>query len=97
MHAHTERPAQAGLWYSPLWGASTLRQRQYQLHDERGRIFEWPTSATPGAGRRHAKFKFRWARIVRRMRARNRCSEWHVSLAFRRCPIDELRPLCHAL
>ena len=56
----------------------TLRQRQCQQHEEHGRTFEWPTSATPGTGRRHAKFKFHWARIVRRMRARSRCCEWRA-------------------
>ncbi len=29
----------------------TLRLRQYQLHEEHGRTFEWPTSAKPGTCR----------------------------------------------
>jgi hypothetical protein len=58
--------------------ARTLRPRQYQQHEEHGRIFEWPASAKPGTGRRRAKLKFHWVRIVRRMRARSRCCEWRV-------------------
>ena len=64
----------------------TLRQRQFQQHEERGRTFERPTSATPGTGRRHAKFKFHWARIVRRMRARSRCSERRIRALLARLP-----------
>jgi hypothetical protein len=77
--------------------ARTLRQRQYQQHAEQRRIFEWPTSAKPGTGRRHATFKFHWARIVRRMRARSRCSEWRILTLLARFPSLPNRRIAAAL
>ena len=77
------RRCSAALRTSPIL---RQRQRHYQQHEERGRTFEWPTSATPGTGRRHAKFKFHWARIVRRMRARSRCSELRIRTPLARLP-----------
>jgi hypothetical protein len=66
--------------------ARTLRQRQYEQHEEHGRTFEWPASAQPGIGRRHTKFKFHWVRMLRRMRARSRCSEWRSRSLLARFP-----------
>ena len=75
----------------------TLQQRQYQQSEEHGRMFEGPTSATPGTGRRHAKFKFHWAQIVRRMRARSRCSEWRIRTLLARLPSLPNRRVAAAL
>ena len=60
-----------------------LRQRQYEQHEEHGRIFERPSAATPGTDTRPCEVHV----------APNGVSEL-FSLAFRRRPIDELRRLC---
>jgi hypothetical protein len=74
-----------------------LRQRQYQQHGERRRILERPTSTKPGAGRRLAKFKFHWARIVRRMRARSRCFKLRIRTILARLPSLPNRRIAAAL
>jgi hypothetical protein len=74
-----------------------LRQRQCQQHEERGRLFERPTSAMPGIDRRHAKFKFHLARIVRRTRARSRCSERRIRTPLARLPWLPNRRIAAAL
>jgi hypothetical protein len=79
----------------------TLRRRQYQQPEEHGRILERPTSATPAApavAMRSSSSAGResYGGCAHRASAPNGASDL-LSLAFRRCPIDELRRLCHAL
>jgi hypothetical protein len=79
----------------------TLRRRQYQQPEEHGRILERPTSATPTApavAMRSSSSTGResYGGCALGPAAPNGASEL-LSLDFRRCPIDELRRLCHAL
>ena len=79
----------------------TLRQRQYQQPEGHGRILERPTSATPAAmaiAMRSSSSAGResYGGCALGAASPNGASEF-FSLAFRRCPIDGLRRLCHAL
>ena len=59
---------------------------------------EWPTSAQPGAGRRSSCSTGResYGRCALGVSATKDVSGL-LSLAFRRCPMDEVRPLCRAV
>ena len=79
----------------------TLRQRQYQLPEEHGRILERPTSTMPAAlavAMRSSSSTGResYGGCALGAAAPNGASDL-LSLNFRRCPIDELRRLCRAL
>ena len=79
----------------------TLRQRQYQQPEGHGRVLEWPTSATPAAmavAMRSSSSTGResYGGCALGAAAPNGASDL-LSLAFRRCAIDGLRPRCRAL